>query len=646
MMLSNLALRNIKRNFKDYALYFMSMIFSIVIYFTFAALQYNTQIEKAAEGSKKISGAFQVSSVMLIVFVAVFIIYSNGFFTRKRKKEVGLYSLLGIRKRQIGKMLFYENMLMGLMSLIIGIVIGSLLSKLFLELLVSLMGLDLQVHFEVPLAAIINTAVVFFVIILYTSLQGYRLIYRFKLIELFRAEREGEQMPKGSIVMAFIAVFLIGSGYFLSLMFTKAIKYADFMMIAFYILLATVLGTYLLFMFFTVGVLKRTRNNKSSFYNGMNMITTSQLLYRMKGNAKSLATIAILSAVTLTAVGTSVTMYYNTFTQAKDYTPYSFSYVKKDAALEQKVNAIFEEEKKHNPIKEQFEIEMVPVKGKFEGEKVDISMNAHYMMAEQFQLMSQSAFNTIANKMDTVRLTAGEAFVLDGTYMEGHEFSTVYTGNKAVFPLGNETKALTIKGVEGRNVTNLGELVVVVPDNLYEQAKKVTGTRVVKNIDVKNEKNSKALTEKLTKIMPGNLEPAPAFRDFYTGFKGGIEATGMMMFIGIFLGLVFLLATGSIIYFKQLTEANADRDRYVVLRKVGVTKQEMKKAIAKQISFIFAIPLVVGILHSLFALKGLSNLLPFEILIPLLMSIGVYSVIYIGYYFLTVRSYFKIVSGR
>ncbi|CAG9614057.1 Bacitracin export permease protein BceB [Bacillus rhizoplanae] len=648
MTLSSIAFRNIKRNFKDYALYFMSMIFSIVIYFTFAALQYNTQMEKAAEGSKKISGAFQVSSVMLIIFVAVFIIYSNSFFTRKRKKEVGLYSLLGIRKRQIGRMLFYENMLMGLMSLVIGIVIGSLLSKLFLELLVSLMGLDLHVHFEVPLAAITNTAVVFFVIILYTSLQGYRLIYRFKLIELFRAEREGEQMPKGSIIMAFIAIFLIGSGYFLSLMFTKAIKYADFMMIAFYILLATVLGTYLLFMFFTVVVLKRARNNKSSFYNGMNMVTTSQLLYRIKGNAKSLATIAILSAVTLTAVGTSVTMYYNTFIQAKDYTPYSFSYEKKDAALEQKVNAIFEEEKKHNPIKEQFEIEMVPVKGKFEGEKADISMNAHYMMTEQYQLVSQSAFNTIANKMDVdaVRLTAGEAFVLDGTYIEGHEFSTVYTGNKAVFPLGNETKALTIKGVEGRNVTNLGELVVVVPDDVYEQTKKVNGTRVVKNINVKNEKNSKALTEKLTKIMPRESEPASSFRDFYTGFKGGMEATGMMMFISIFLGLVFLLATGSIIYFKQLTEANADRDRYVVLRKIGVTKQEMKKAIAKQIRFIFAIPLVIGILHSLFALKGLANLLPFEILIPLLMSIGVYSVIYIGYYFLTVRSYFKIVSGK
>ena len=111
-------------------------------------------------------------------------------------------------------MLFYENMLMGLMSLVIGIAIGSVLSKLFLELLVNMMGLNLNVYFEVPMAAIIDTAIIFFVIILYTSLQGYRLIYRFKLIELFRAEREGEAMPKGSVIMAFISVFLIGSGYF------------------------------------------------------------------------------------------------------------------------------------------------------------------------------------------------------------------------------------------------------------------------------------------------------------------------------------------------------------------------------------------------------------------------------------------------
>ncbi|PEY31723.1 ABC transporter permease [Bacillus cereus] len=651
MTLSSIALRNIQRNFKDYFLYFASMIFSIVMYFTFKALQYNSQMEKAAEGSKKISGGFQASSVMLIIFVAVFIIYSNGFFTRKRKKEVGLYSLLGIRKRQIGKMLFYENMLMGLMSLVIGIAIGSVLSKLFLELLVSMMGLNLNVHFEVPMSAIVDTAIIFIVIILYTSLQGYRLIYRFKLIELFHAEREGEAMPKGSVIMALISVFLISSGYFLSLMYDKAVKYADFMIVALYILLATVLGTYLLFMFFTVFVLKRARHNKSSFYNSMNIVTTSQLLYRIKGNAKSLATIAILSAVTLTAVGTSVTLYYNTFKQVRSFAPYSYSYEKKDAVLDQKVNAILDEEKQSHPVTNQFEIEMVPVTGKFEGKQVDMGRNKLDSVTKQYQLVSQSAFNQIAKKMDVdaVNLAADEAFVYDGLYIEGHEFSPVYKGNKAVFPIGNETKALTIKGAEGRTLTNLGELFVVVPDAVYNSAKKVSETRIVKNIDVKDEKNGKVLTEKLRKAMPvgaGETEFKQPFNDFYTGFHEMLEATGLMMFIGLFLGLVFLLATGSIIYFKQLTEASADRNRYIVLRKVGVTKQEMKRAIAKQVGFIFAIPLVVGICHSLFALKGLKTVMPNEILIPLLMSIGVYSVIYIGYYFLTVRSYYKIVSAK
>lgn len=586
---------------------------------------------------------------MLIIFVAVFIIYSNGFFTRKRKKEVGLYSLLGIRKRQIGKMLFYENMLMGLMSLIIGIAIGSVLSKLFLELLVSMMGLKLNVHFEVPMAAIVDTAIIFFVIILYTSLQGYRLIYRFKLIELFRAEREGEAMPKGSVIMALISVFLIGSGYFLALMYMKAVMYADFMVVALYILLATVAGTYLLFMFFTVFILKRARNNKSAFYNGMNMVTTSQLLYRIKGNAKSLATIAILSAVTLTAVGTSVTMYYNTFTQSKVAAPYSYSYEKKDEALDKKVNEILAGEKNNHPVTYESEFEMIPVKGTFKGERADQVLNTHYNVTKQYQLISQSNFNTIAKHLDIepVNLSANEAFVYDSLYIETLDFGPLYTGNTAVFPVGNESKELKIKGVNSRSVTNLNELFVIVPDQTYEQAKQVNETRIVKNIDVKGERNSKELTAKLASVMPaGESEILKPFHDFYTGFQTGLETTGLMMFIGLFLGLVFLLATGSIIYFKQLTEASADRDRYVVLHKVGVTKQEMKKAIAKQVSFIFAIPLVIGILHSLFALKGLGNILPYEIMIPLLISIGVYGVIYIGYYFLTVRSYYKIVSAK
>ncbi|EJS60641.1 ABC transporter permease [Bacillus cereus] len=639
MSLYSIALRNIKRNFKDYFIYFASMIFSIVIYFTFKSLQYNSQVGEAGE---RVNNGFQLASVMLIIFVAIFIIYSNGFFTRKRKKEIGLYSLLGIRKKEIGKMLFYENMLMGFLSLVIGIVIGSLLSKSFLQLLVSMMELGVNVHFEVPIGAVIDTAVIFCFIILYTSFKGYRVIYQFKLIELFRADNEGEGMPKGSKIMAIVSVLLIGSGYFLSVTAIKNANDDNFMPLALYILLATVLGTYLLFMFFTIFALKRVRNKKSSFYNGMQIVTTSQLLYRIKGNAKSLATIAVLSAVTLTAVGTSVTMYYNAYMQAKKYKPVSYSYEKKDDHVDHKVKEILKEETEKNEVIHQYELETVKVVGEF-GDDVS---NKDALKSRTTDLMAQSSFNKIAKYLneETVDLKKTEAYAFDVMHGEGSRDTGVYKNRKAIFPIG-EVAPVQIKEVKGRNITNLYELVIVVPDEVYEQAKKTVGSHTVQNIDVKDERNSKVLTEKLKQVIPEeDAEGNNQFSDFYTIFRDGIEMSGLIMFSGMFLGLVFLLATGSIIYFKQLTEAHADRERYIVLRKLGVTKKEMKKAIAKQMRFIFFIPLVVGISHSLFAIKGLSTVIPYEIAVPLLISIGVYSVIYIGYYFLTVRSYFRIVS--
>ncbi|MFS8354156.1 FtsX-like permease family protein [Bacillus nitratireducens] len=639
MSLYSIALRNIKRNFKDYFIYFASMIFSIVIYFTFKSLQYNSQVGEAGE---RVNNGFQLASVMLIIFVAIFIIYSNGFFTRKRKKEIGLYSLLGIRKKEIGKMLFYENMLMGFLSLVIGIVIGSLLSKSFLQLLVSMMELGVNVHFEVPIGAVIDTAVIFCFIILYTSFKGYRVIYQFKLIELFRADNEGEGMPKGSKIMAIVSVLLIGSGYFLSVTAIKNANDDNFMPLALYILLATVLGTYLLFMFFTIFALKRVRNKKSSFYNGMQIVTTSQLLYRIKGNAKSLATIAVLSAVTLTAVGTSVTMYYNAYMQAKKYKPVSYSYEKKDDHVDRKVKEILKEEIEKNEVIHQYELETVKVVGEF-GDDVS---NKDALKSRTTNLMAQSSFNKIAKYLneEIVDLKKTEAYAFDGMYSEGNRDSGVYKNRKAIFQIG-EVAPVQVKEVKARNITNLYELVVVVPDEVYEQAKKTVGSHTVQNIDVKDERNSKVLTEKLKQVIPEeDAEGNNQFSDFYTIFRDGIEMSGLIMFSGMFLGLVFLLATGSIIYFKQLTEAHADRERYIVLRKLGVTKKEMKKAIAKQMRFIFFIPLVVGISHSLFAIKGLSTVIPYEIAVPLLISIGVYSVIYIGYYFLTVRSYFRIVS--
>jgi len=453
MNLFDIVQRNIRRNFKEYILYFVSLASSMLIYFIFASLRYSTQIKKEMVNNVMINSVLQSSKVILIIFIAIFIIYSTNFFIRKRKKEVGLYSLLGITKKQIGTMLFCETMIMGGVALVVGILIGSVSFKLFLELLMSLMKLHVPIHFELSIKAIIDTFIVFLSILLYTAWKNSRIIYKFPLIEMFQANHQGERMPEGSVLRAYIGLILMGVGYILAGFFREVVNIVrnpidpmnpliNPIMIPVFILFLVVFGTYFLFTSYTVIVLKKIKSKREIFYSGINIINISQLLYRVKGNAKLLATIAILSATALTAISTVAAGYY----------------------------------------------------------------------------VGQS-----------------------------------------------ETKG-----------------------------------------------------------------------DF-------MQLYGVALFIGSFLGVIFVLATGSIIYYKQLSEAYANQRYYETLRKIGVTKKEVRKSISKQVSFSFISPLIVGLVHSLFAIPIINNMPINNIIIPILISSGAYCIIYFGYYVLTVYSYFKVV---
>jgi putative ABC transport system permease protein len=184
-----------------------------MIYFTFTSIKYNTQVQEVVGLSKAFSTVFKAASIVIAIFVTIFIWYSNSFFIRKRKKEVALYSLLGIRKKQIARMLFYENIVMGTVALAAGILMGSLFSKLFIMILIRLMGFSANIIFMIPLKAVINTTVVFIILFLITSIHGYSLIYRFKLIDLFKAENQGEGEAKTSVFRSIVSVLLIGGGY-------------------------------------------------------------------------------------------------------------------------------------------------------------------------------------------------------------------------------------------------------------------------------------------------------------------------------------------------------------------------------------------------------------------------------------------------
>jgi len=641
MTLFKIAGKNIRKNFANYFLYFASMIFSIVIYFTFVSLKYDSTIQTASDGSQKISSAFSGAAVVLIVFVAVFIWYSNSFFTRKRKKEVGLYSLLGVRKKQIGRMLFYENFLMGILALIVGIALGAVLSRFFVMILMKVMGYAVMADFSISPAAILNTFVVFMIISLIASVQGYRLIYRFKLIELFRADQEHEKEPKSSLVIALLSVVLIGFGYWLALqnlLTSKAWAAIGYMLTPLVILISVILGTYLLFNTLTVTLLKLARKHKTSYWRGLNLIGTSQLLYRMKGNARTLTIIAVLSATTLTAVGTAYSTYYNTRTNAELANPNSYMFIGADSAAAAKAYKAIEQAEGHKLLYHE-SIPLLEVDADISGMN-----NASGEEEQSFTVISSRDFNRMAKlqgRDDTISLEGSEAAALEPAYMEG--ISPEYVGSSIELKVSGINKTIPFNTYKKYNVLNLGSVysTIVVSDDLFAELKHSAKALVAEAYGITHQDKAKELTKQLEGILPETA----GLSSFYSDYSRGMESSGLLMFMGGFLGLVFLAATGSIIYFKQLTEAGSDKARYLILHKIGVKKREIRKSVAKQVLFIFALPLAFGIAHCAVALSALSKMMMTNLVVPVVTCMGAYVGIYLIYYFLTVHAYCKIVTN-
>lgn len=630
MTLFSLARKNIARNFSKYFLYIASMVFSIVIYFTFVTLKYSDTIAKKTASSQKLDSLMSGVAVILLLFVAIFIAYSNSFFMKKRKKEVALYALLGVRNRQIGLMLFFENLLLGLFSLVIGVILGFLCSKGFMTILIHLMGYDVIAPFTFSSSAALNTAIVFLAIFLVTSFQGYRLIYRFKLIDLFHASKKGEVVPKPSMMIAILGVLLISIGYWLALqdIFTSKVWLAvGFLIIALIILTTVIVGTFLLFHSVTGFVLVVMKRNEKWLWRGLHLMTISQLVYRIRGNARTLTLIAILSAATVTAGGAVYGLYYNINDQVITADPNTFMYEQTDSKHDQQVSSVLPD------VKYDENIEALSVT--FHTEQLNSAFNNSDKRI--YTIINEKTYNRLATiqKKEKIDVNNANAVILDIGYDE--RFSPKYKG-KTIST--EENTILTFQSFQTQSVLNTGTagITVVVSNEYYKMLKEdgeVLNYRVI-GVD----KASAELSEKVAKYLPEKAQFSSAPQDLQTG----IESVGSLLFVGGFLGLVFLAATGSIIYFKVLTEAEEDKYQYNMLHKMGVSAKEMRKTIASQVFVIFFVPLAVGLLHSAIALKAFSSLLMMDLVKPVLMWMVAYTVIYGLYYILTVFSYGRIIT--
>lgn len=627
-------------NFKNYLLYFASMILSIAIYFTFVSLRYNNHILNLFEADKKIKDVFEASSVVLMIFVAVFIWYSNSFFMKKRKNEIALYSLLGVQKRKIGAILFYENLIIGIIALSIGVGIGAILSKIFAMLLLKLMYLPTVISFSISVNAIINTTFVFGVIILITSFHGYKIIYKFKLIELLQTEHQIERIPKVSLSTVLLGIILLVTSYWVATQPIGSSFWLSHGILNMCIVLGgSIIGTYFIFNSFTVFLLMGLRKYKKHYYRGINVVSVSQLLSRIQTNAKTLTVIALLSTITLCGIGASYSIYYHNRTLIDKTEPFSFLYETQGFNMDQHIEKMIKAT--NHTLDGKARIPIITVKAELNVNGImplDFPKNPGYL-----NLISASTFQTLAemtNKNLQVSLQDTEAIALDAN--KSNTFKTDYTSSEAKLYLSNSDYNLQFVGKIQDNIINdsLREFTIVVSDEFFSTIANEQKPYILQAIKVSNDKNAKQLTASIQTLLPNETKLISK----YTAYRAVVEANGLVIFAGVFLGLVFMAATGNIIYFTQLTEALIHQKKYTILRTLGVSKQEIFKSIAKQIAFIFFLPVCIGGLHSIIALRILSNALGMDIFIPVLTTIIVYTLIYSIYYLFTVHSYNNIVN--
>ncbi|MCT4618418.1 MAG: ABC transporter permease [Marinisporobacter sp.] len=640
MTLFSIATKNIKRNFYNYFIYFASIVFNVMIYYTFISMRYNKQVARFVEGDEKILVLFNFASIVIAIFSLIFISYSTSFFMKKRKKEMALYSLLGVKKKQIGSMLFYENLVMGILALFIGTILGSILCKFFIMILANFMGVFGAVDFSINLKALLNTLMVFGLLFFVTSIHGYRIIYKYKLVELFKAEKIGEKEPKSSIFLGLLSIIILVAGYSIGLS-TEATS-DSFLINIPVTLIASIVGTFIFFHFFLVLVMKISKNNKRKYYKGMNMISTSNLLYRIKSNALTFSIIAILSASTLTAIGTCYSFYYDFNRMFDTMYPFSYSYITNDKSIDEKVEKIISKYPE-NKILNTGEVEFI----KLDGKLINQDTTSKKQASKTIYLVSKSKYNELA-KIKGLDIEASlknkrEMILLDHPRTKPQIAKTKEMIHQLIeLSLNNQKEKLTIKDYLIYPAMNdrYGQTTFVVDDTIYKKYYMKDHIIREKGYIIDNKNNSHALTKELIRFLPNEVE----LMAYYADTQGILKFMGMILFVGIFLGLVFLIATGSIIYFKQLTEAQENRPKYIILKKIGVHKKEIQTSITKQVLIIFLAPLTIGICHSIVALLILAKLFNTTLLIPMLLTILPYTMIYFIYYILTINSYNKITN--
>ena len=634
LTLFELVRRSMRKNIKHYYLYFFALILSVVLYFVFATLQHDSALLQL--DNEMLGNGFMAAGVLLLVIAGIFIVYANSIFLQRRSREIGLYQLIGLKKSTVSRLLVIENTLLGIGALIIGIVLGMLMSRVFLLILLKLIGVETSLTVSFSMAAILQTVAVFFVIFALTSVQMIVTVYRNTLLSLFNSDKKAEHPKKpGNASSAFIAILgaaLIGFGYWLSgVMFDS-----NFFLNLILVLLTTVLGTYLVFRVTLSWVLYQIRKRSAGHLGLKNSLSLAPLMHRLKGNANSLTVITVLSAMTLSMIAGAYSFYYSTEREVQAQMPFDFMFENNEAFA-----AELTEEMNEEGISYQHGVvEILTMYGMLEEGALAVPSSELLIAIISDKQLQEAGIDVDAPGPNTASLhsTASLSMFLEQDILP-----------VKLYLSDDDQTAIRIDEIGDGNVINWESFYtqLVVDDAYYEELKAEfvgSGAAEVKQIDgfhVTEEGDMEAASAlyQQPKYTSGHLH-----EDYYSTFKESLQANGLMIFIAGFLGLVFLISTGSILYFKQMTEAEQEKQSYSTLRQLGFSVNDIMKGIIRKQTFVFGLPLAISLVHSVFALRALSFFFLSSILVPAVISMVLFAAIYLLFALLTVGYYRKTVK--
>jgi ABC-type transport system, involved in lipoprotein release, permease component len=658
-----LAAQGIRKNGKFYIPYMLTCAGITAMFYILCAITFNKGMDSMPSAST-VQTIMYMGIVVVGIFSGIFLFYTNSFLIKRRKKELGLYNILGMEKRHIGILLFFETLLIFIITEVAGIISGIVFNKLMLMLLYKILNFEVSVKFTVSVESIIITLILFAVIFTVLLLFNIVQLRLSNPIGLLYGSNVGEKEPKTKLIMTILGVICISAGYTIAIITENPIQALSLFFIAVILVIA---GTYFLFIAGSIALLKLLRKNKKYYYTTSHFTTVSGMIYRMKQNAAGLASICILSTMVLVLVSTTVSLYIgfndimnNRFPSDIKITIYNPQENEEEEVLQKIKDTVNDHGRTISNLSYYKELTFAvgDDSGVFTSNKT-ISPNSIFLCfvtaddynkltGEKITLSDDEIACNYSDEDNTVSVL-GEQFKIAKTIETNPLEVDYYTLKQIMVVVKDETVLNKIydlqKTVNGDNTNYIeeefsfdldgsnSEIISCYNDIVTATAKK-TVTYIV---DENGNKNENIYYMSFSQCKQSDEA------DFYAVYGG-------LLFLGLFLGLLFLSATVLIIYYKQISEGYDDKKRFEIMQKVGMSGNEIKKSINSQVLTVFFIPILMAAVHILAAFKMISRLLALLNLtnvalfaICTIISVVAFGLIYTVVYVLTSKVYYRIV---